>query len=162
VIRRASTVLELAATLALVLFIVSGTILTVRAFAARSDEALADAVLHQVVLTQQSLATATGSYVWGPGDDDSERDANLSRHFPETVLRDLTVTHAESKGMSSVSMAVGREGTLAAAVLLTDGRCRIAVAGAPASGAPVELRTEPTVRCLASTLLPSGEDAAWE
>jgi hypothetical protein len=153
--------MELAATLALVLFLVSGVTLTSRAFSARADEAYADLALEQVVLAQWTSSAANGSYVWGVGESNEDRDASLLAQLP--TLRDLEVTQDSSSGLSVASVAVGQDGTLVVAVRLTDGRCRVKTAPAPSAGEPdgSVTMTYSGVACLAETLLPDGGSAAW-
>lgn len=167
--RRGLTLVEVAVALLVFAMIAAAAAAAVRAGTDRAEQGLADTTIDRVVTAQLSHASGAGAYAWGPdGDDELLRD-----RLPEALARDVDLTHGQSRGPQTASVAVGEQGTLTVAVALPDGRCRYRQVGAPsaqrsgtADEAGTALADEPTTsqraRCVAAQLLPSGESAIWQ
>lgn len=157
--RSGFTTVEFAVALIVASILAVAAVLLVNATLDRADPVLADTTIQRVVAAQVTHAAAFGTYAYGSGGS----DAQLADALPESLARDVTLTHGESTGTDVVSIAVGDQQTLVVAVQLPDASCRWRTV--PAITGDVEAQVteqDPGVICVAADLLPPGETPAWE
>lgn len=157
--RRGFTLVEIAIVLTVSASLLLASAFTARSALVRNDRGQADLAIDRVVQAQVGHAAVHGLYAYSASGDDSE----LAGKLPESLSRDLTLTHGMSTSPNVVSLAVGTEQTLVVAIQLADRSCRWRVTPSFASGgpSPQDVRTrDKTVVCDASQLLPGTEVAA--
>lgn len=156
--RVGATMAELITVSVIISVLLAGSVISANAVFSRSNVSLIDGRFDRVVQAQTSQASVRGAYMWG---DDAD-DLQLQAEMPESLVRDLDLTHGTSTDANTISVAVGAQGTLALAARTRDGTCRWRTVSAPGSADPTRQGTADGVRCRADNLLPAGEPAAWE
>lgn len=141
--RRAFTLLEVVATMAVIVIV---ALFVYRAAASSSTDTLAATARlssSRVLAAEQNFAATAGTYTSSVDD-------------LYGVGRDVTVSTAGSTGATEVSVALSREGTLVVAVLGGPQTCYVTVARSPLDGGHVTESVE-SGECTAAAYLPAGE-----